>query len=78
MMIFRKLSILSKGDGEMVSKSKIVGSKYQNLVTGNIYQCIAYDGQLLTLEGIGKLRVTFRISWQLVLENYREIREEEK
>ena len=28
----------------------IVGRKYQNLMTGNTYQCTGQDGNLLTLE----------------------------
>ena len=54
--------------------SKVVSTKYQNLVTGNPFKCIAYDGELLTLDGIGKMAVTFQIPWQMVLTKYREIK----
>ena len=57
---------------------KIIGSCYQNLVTGNQNRCVAYDGEILTLEGIGRIKVTFQISWRLVLSKYREIRKEER
>jgi len=32
-----------------------------------------YDGNLLTLEGIGKIKVTFQIHWKLVLSTYQEL-----
>jgi hypothetical protein len=52
----------------------IVGKKYRNLVTGNTYLCTGYDGNLLTLEGIGKVKVTFQIHWTLVLSTYQELK----
>jgi hypothetical protein len=51
----------------------IIGKKYRNLVTGNTYKCTGHDGNLLTLQGIGKIKVTFQIPWLLVLSNYQEI-----
>ena len=52
----------------------IVGKKYRNLVTGNTYLCIGYDGDLLTLEGIGKIKVTFQLPWWFVLSKYQELK----
>lgn len=54
-------------------KSQVVGCKFQNLVTGNRYRCVAYDGEVLTLEGMGKINTTFQIPWWLVMLKYREL-----
>lgn len=55
-------------------KSKVIGCKFKNLVTGNCYKCVAYDGNVLTLEGIGNVITFFDIPWWLVLLKYREIK----
>jgi len=55
------------------AKQNIIGRQYQNLVTGKQYRCVAYDGKDLTLEGIGKQKVTFNIPLCLVVLKYREI-----
>jgi hypothetical protein len=60
-----------KGGIEM----NIIGKKYRNLVTGNTYECIGYDGNQLTLSGIGKIKVTFHIAWWIVCLKYREVKE---
>jgi len=52
----------------------IVGRNYRNLVTGNTYQCTGYDSNLLTLEGIGKIKVTFQLPWWFVLSKYQELK----
>ena len=57
-----------------MSISNVVGTKFQNLVTGNQYKCIGYDGKDLTLEGIGKIKVKFQIPLSLVVLKYREIK----
>lgn len=57
-----------------MTEKNIIGKRYQNTVTGNRYRCIAYDGQILTLEGIGKQKVTFQIPWWVVVSKYREIK----
>ena len=51
----------------------IIGRQYQNIMTGNSYRCVAYDGNELTLEGIGKIKVTFNIPLCLAVLKYREI-----
>lgn len=55
------------------TKQNIIGKQYQNLVTGNQYRCIGYDGEDLTLEGIGKQKVIFNIPLCLAVLKYREI-----
>ena len=59
-------------EGTLKHMVNIVGKKYRNLITGNTYVCIGYDGRLLTLQGIGKNKVTFEIAWQMVLAKYKE------
>ena len=60
-------------EGTLKHMDNIVGKKYENLVTGNTYECIGYDFNLLTLQGIGKIKVTFQIPLWLVLSKYQEI-----
>ncbi len=55
------------------NKTQVIGCKFQNLVTGNRYKCIAYDGNVLTLEGIGNVITTFQIPWWLVVLKYQEL-----
>ena len=55
------------------TKQNIIGRQYQNIMTGNQYRCVAYDGKDLTLAGIGKQKVTFQIPLCLVVLKYREI-----
>ena len=59
-----------------MSNTTVVGSQYKNLVTNNLYRCVAYDGEVLTLVGIGKNKVIFQLPWRLVLTKYQEIKEE--
>jgi hypothetical protein len=56
-------------------RNTIVGKKYRNLVTGNTYECIGYDGNQLSLSGIGKINITFQIPLWLVSLKYREVKE---
>lgn len=57
-----------------MKQNNIIGNLYQNIVTGNRYRCIAYDGKDLTLEGIGRTKVTFNIHLSLAVLKYREVR----
>jgi hypothetical protein len=58
-------------------RNTIVGKKYRNFVTGTTYECIGYDGNQLTLSGIGKIKVTFQIHGWLVLSKYQEVKRKE-
>jgi len=57
----------------MATDNAFVGRQFQNLITGNQYRCIGYDGHDLILQGIGKIKVTFKIPLHLSVMKYREI-----